>query len=67
MKIWRRSARWRPLLAGGVLIVTGSIWIFQGLDLLKGSFMTGQAFWAWMGAVAILVGLPILLRGLRRG
>ena len=55
------------VVAGAACILTGAIWVFQGLGYLKGSFMTGQAFWAWMGAVAILVGLPLLTRGLRRG
>ena len=38
----------------------------QGLDVLKGSFMTGEAFWAWMGALAVLFGLPLLVRA-RKG
>jgi len=53
-------------VGGFLLIVVGIVWILQGLDVLKGSFMTGQGFWAWMGAVAILVGLPMILRGMRR-
>ncbi len=52
--------------AGALLIVVGVVWILQGLDLLKGSFMTGHAFWAWMGAVAVLLGIPLVLRGMRR-
>ncbi len=55
------------LLPGIALLVIGVIWIFQGLDVLKGSFMTGEPFWAWMGALAVLLGLPLVLRGLRRG
>jgi hypothetical protein len=55
------------LITGIALLVTGVIWIFQGLDVLKGSFMTGEPFWAWMGALAVLLGLPLVLRGLRRG
>jgi hypothetical protein len=52
--------------ASVLLIVVGVVWILQGLDLLKGSFMTGQPFWAWMGAVAVLLGIPLFLRGMRR-
>jgi hypothetical protein len=51
---------------GGALSVLGVVWILQGVGILKGSFMTGQAFWGWMGVVALVVGLPVLLRGLRR-
>jgi hypothetical protein len=48
------------------LIVVGVVWILQGVGLLEGSFMTGQAFWVWMGALALLIGVLTLLRGLRR-
>ena len=51
---------------GAALVFTGVVWIFQGVGTLKGSFMTGQHFWAWMGAVAVLAGLPLLARGFRR-
>jgi hypothetical protein len=55
------------MLSVGVgLIVVGVVWIFQGVGLLGGSFMTGQAFWVWMGALALVIGVLILLRGLRR-
>ena len=53
------------LVVGIVLIGVGIVWIFQGAGLLHGSFMTGRPFWAWMGALAILIGLPVLLRGVR--
>jgi len=53
------------VITGIALLVVGVIWIFQGLDVLKGSFMTGEPFWAWMGALAVLLGLPLVLRGLR--
>lgn len=51
---------------GAVLIVLGVVWILQGVGVLAGSFMTGSGFWAWMGAVAVMLGLPCLARGLRR-
>ena len=53
-------------LIGVALIVTGIVWIRQGTGHLKGSFMTGQAFWGWMGVLALLAGIPVLIRGLRR-
>ena len=54
------------LLVGMALIVVGIVWILQGADVLKGSFMTGRPFWAWMGALFVLLGLPVLLRAMRR-
>jgi hypothetical protein len=45
--------------------VIGVVWFFQGVGVIHGSFMTGQALWAVIGAVAIFLGLS-LLRGARR-
>jgi hypothetical protein len=58
--------RTAALVAGVALVAVGTVWILQGLDVLKGSFMTGRPFWAWMGALAVLLGLPLLLRSRRR-
>jgi hypothetical protein len=54
------------LVVGVALVITGVVWIFQGIGVLEGSFMTGSSFWAWMGAVAVLIGLPLVVRGWRR-
>jgi hypothetical protein len=51
---------------GGALSVLGAVWILQGIGVLEGSFMTGQAFWFWMGVLAFVIGVPVLVRGLRR-
>jgi hypothetical protein len=52
--------------AGIGLIVVGGVFVFQGLGVLEGSFMTGEATWGWIGAGCALVGLAVLARGLRR-
>lgn len=52
---------------GIVLLLAGAVWLLQGLNVLPGSFMTGQAFWAFMGAVCLVVGSALLYFGLRRG
>lgn len=54
------------LLVGLGLLAVGVVWIGQGVGLIGGSFMTGQAVWAVIGAVAALFGLA-LIRGARRG
>ena len=48
-----------------VLIAIGVVWFFQGVGVLKGSFMTGEALWAIIGAIAIFIG-GSLLAGARR-
>ena len=45
---------------GGLLVLTGAVWIGQGLRLIQGSSMTGSTFWAIAGAVAVVGGLSLL-------
>jgi len=46
------------LATGIVLIIVGTIWLLQGLDVdfAPQSFMTGNQVWIWFGAVAVLIG-----------
>ena len=44
-----------------VLILVGGVWIFQGIGVIEGSFMTGEAVWAVIGAVCVVAGLALLL------
>ena len=48
-----------------ILLVVGGIWILQGLDVLGGSGMSGKTLWAILGPVIALVGVAILVAGLR--
>ncbi len=43
-----------------LLIFTGVIWILQGINLLPGSFMTGQIEWAVYGSITIVIGLALI-------
>jgi hypothetical protein len=54
------------MIIGTVLVLLGAVWILQGLNVLPGSFMTGQVFWAGAGLVTLLVGLGLLVAGVRR-
>jgi hypothetical protein len=54
-------------IVGGVLALFGAIWFLQGINVLPGSFMTGQIRWAVYGAMATAAGFTLLLAaGLRR-
>ena len=48
---------------GIVLIVIGVIWFLQGINVLPGSFMTGQPKWAIIGATSFAVGIALLVIG----
>jgi hypothetical protein len=53
------------LIAGIVLIVTGAVWVGQGTGYFPypaSSFMIDQRPWAYAGAVAVVLGLVLILR-----
>jgi hypothetical protein len=39
-----------------LLVVAGIIWILQGINILPGSFMTGDPQWAINGAITATIG-----------
>ncbi len=51
---------------GIALLVVGAVWTLQGVNILPGSPMTGEPFWAWAGIVSLIVGLVLLFVGLGR-
>ena len=54
-------------VVGGVLAcVVGAIWFLQGINVLPGSFMTGQIQWAVYGGIAIVAGVALLIAAKRR-
>jgi hypothetical protein len=54
------------LVIGGVLTFVGSIWFMQGINVIPGSFMTGQTRWAVNGALAAIGGIIVLAANWRR-
>jgi phosphotransferase system glucose/maltose/N-acetylglucosamine-specific IIC component len=54
-------------IAAGLLIVIGAIFMAQGFGILRGSsFMVGDARWAVIGAVLILLGAVLAWRASQR-
>ena len=47
-------------IVGVILVVFGVIWFLQGINVLPGSFMSGQTQWAINGGIGIVVGLGLL-------
>jgi hypothetical protein len=43
-----------------VLSATGLVWTLQGLDVLRGSVMSGSSLWATIGPIVLLVGLVLI-------
>jgi len=59
--------KWVLNIVGVLLSLMGAVWFLQGINVLPGSFMTGQTQWAIYGAIAVLVGIGLLVFANRRG
>jgi uncharacterized membrane protein HdeD (DUF308 family) len=51
---------------GVLCLLVGCVWILQGVNILPGSFMTGQTKWAIYGALLAVVGIGLLISANRR-
>jgi hypothetical protein len=49
-----------------ILILSGFIFFLQGLNVLPGSFMSGQTQWVINGSIQVLIGAALLLIANRR-
>jgi uncharacterized membrane protein len=58
--------RWIRRIIGTVLVAVGGVWIAQGTGALGGSFMTGEGFWTFMGVLAALLGIALLVGSARQ-
>jgi hypothetical protein len=54
------------IAVGVVLVVVGALWFLQGVDVLGGSGMSGKTLWAVVGPIVVLVGLVLVVAGVRR-
>jgi hypothetical protein len=53
-------------IIGVLVILMGATWFFQGINVLPGSFMTGEIKWAIYGGLTVIVGVGLLLYANRR-
>ena len=54
-------------ILGVCFLLAGGIFFLQGINVLPGSFMTGQIRWAINGGIGMVLGVILLLVGnLRR-
>jgi hypothetical protein len=57
---------WPRIVAGVVCALVGALWIAQGVGAAKGSPMTGHPSYAYLGAVVVVVGVALVVAGVRR-
>jgi len=53
-------------VVGVLMTLMGAIWFLQGINILPGSFMTGQIRWAVYGSGTAFVGLGLVVAANRR-
>ena len=53
------------IVLGVLLLLVGLVWTGQGLGYIRGSFMTGDMKWFWIGVVLIVAGVALGVFGLR--
>lgn len=55
------------IAAGVLLLISGAVWILQGLNIAFApqSFMTGNRFWTVAGVASVVVGAGLIWWGVR--
>ena len=61
-----RVSRIALIIVGVIALGTGAVWAGQGLNLIPGSVMTGDRTWLYIGLIVGVVGVILLVLGLRR-
>ena len=54
------------IVLGALLVIVGCVWFLQGINVIPGSFMTGQSKWTLIGAVCAIAGIGLIVAGSRR-
>ena len=58
--------KWVLNILGVLLILVGIVWILQGINILLGSFMSGQPLYAVLGIMVAIIGAFLLYFANRR-
>ncbi|MGB5844235.1 MAG: hypothetical protein WBG94_07320, partial [Anaerolineales bacterium] len=53
--------KWLLNIVGVILVLIGIVWFFQGINVLLGSFMSGNSSYAVLGGLLVLAGSIILI------
>jgi uncharacterized membrane protein YidH (DUF202 family) len=61
-----RAGRIALITVGVIALILGGVWFGQGMNLIPGSFMTGSRMWLSIGFIVAVVGIILIVLGLRR-
>ena len=57
---------WPFIVPGVILGLVGLVWTLQGLNVLRGSAMSGSSLWGTIGPIVLVVGLVLIVVGFVR-
>jgi uncharacterized membrane protein HdeD (DUF308 family) len=52
--------KWLLNIIGVIFILSGIVWFLQGINILLGSFMSGDRLYSLLGILLVVVGMIIL-------
>ncbi|NYD71018.1 hypothetical protein [Herbiconiux flava] len=55
------------VIVGVVALVIGGVFAGQGANLIPGSSMTGDPTWLYIGLALAVIGIVLIVLGIRRG
>ena len=61
-----RTGRSALITVGTIALILGGVFAGQGMNLIPGSFMTGSRMWLSIGLIVAVVGIILIVLGLRR-
>jgi hypothetical protein len=61
-----RGGRIALVVVGVIALLIGLVFAGQGSNLLPGSAMSGEKMWLYIGAIIAVVGIVLIVLGLRR-
>jgi uncharacterized membrane protein YdbT with pleckstrin-like domain len=61
-----RVGRIALITVGLIAVIIGGVFAGQGMNLIPGSFMTGNRMWLSIGLIVVVVGIILVVLGLRR-
>ena len=61
-----RVTRIALITIGVIAVIIGAVFAGQGMNLIPGSFMTGNRMWLFIGLIVAVVGIILVVLGLRQ-
>ncbi|GGF18881.1 hypothetical protein GCM10011399_10620 [Subtercola lobariae] len=54
------------VVVGVIALIVGAVFAGQGANVIPGSSMTGERMWLYIGVVVAVVGIVLIVLGVRR-